>query len=62
MAVKHNLILMLYTYQIEEAYESISKRLLQFLHPNLSAVTLEPCRAIEFALADGQIGIVIQQW
>ena len=62
LAEEHNPEFRLVTDNIEEVYESVSKRFPQFLHPNLSTVTLRPWGAQEFALTDGQIGIVIQQW
>ena len=34
----------------------------EFLHPNLSKVTLRPWGAKEFALMDKQVGIRVQQW
>lgn len=52
----------LVTDKIEEVYEQISAKFPELLHPNLSRVTLRPWGAKEFALRDGQIGIVIQQW
>ncbi|RXK61990.1 hypothetical protein ESA94_02955 [Lacibacter luteus] len=62
LAEEHNPEFRLVTDNIEEVYESVSKRFPEFLHPNLSKVTLRPWGAKEFALTDGQIGIIIQQW
>src|SRR6218665_2671982 len=52
----------LVTHDIEEVYQQISASHPELLHPNLSTVTLRPWGAKEFAILDGQIGIVIQQW
>ncbi len=52
----------LVTNTIEEAYEKISKSHPEFLHPNLSKITLRPWGAKEFAIKDKQVGIIIQQW
>jgi len=52
----------LVTNDIEEVYKKVSSTYPELLHPNLSAVTLRPWGAKEFALMDKQIGIVIQQW
>ncbi|MBS1665484.1 MAG: hypothetical protein JST68_30865 [Bacteroidetes bacterium] len=52
----------LVTENIEEVYERVSSKFPELLHPNLSRVTLRPWGAKEFALVDGQIGIIIQQW
>ena len=50
------------TNDIEEVYKKVESKYPELLHPNLSKVTLRPWGAKEFALTDGQIGIVIQQW
>lgn len=52
----------LVTDNIEEVYEKVITFFPEMLHPNLSKVTLRPWGAKEFALIDGQIGIIIQQW
>jgi hypothetical protein len=52
----------LVTNTIEDAYEKISKSHPEFLHPNLSKITLRPWGAKEFAIKDKQVGIIIQQW
>ena len=62
LAKKDNPEFRLVTENIEEVYESVSKRFPELLHQNLSKVTIRPWGAKEFALMDGQIGIVIQQW
>lgn len=50
------------TGDIEEVYRKVSSQFPEMLHPNLSKVTLRPWGAKEFALLDGQIGIIVQQW
>ena len=62
LALKENPEFRLVTDNIEEVYGKISAKFPELLHPNLSRVTLRPWGAKEFALRDGQIGIVIQQW
>ena len=62
LAKEHNPEFRLVTTNIEEVYEKISSSHPEFLHPNLRNITLRPWGAKEFALADGQLGIVIQQW
>lgn len=52
----------LVTNDIEEVYKKVSSKYPELLHPNLPEITLRPWGAKEFALVDGQIGIVIQQW
>ena len=52
----------LVTPDIEEVYARVSAKFPELLHPNLRVVTLRPWGAKEFALVDGQIGIIIQQW
>jgi hypothetical protein len=52
----------LVTNDIEEVYKKISSAYPELLHPNLNKVTLRPWGAKEFALMDGQIGIIIQEW
>jgi hypothetical protein len=61
-AKKDNPEFRLVTDNIEEVYRSVASRYPELLHPNLSKITLRPWGAQEFALMDGQIGIVIQQW
>jgi hypothetical protein len=62
LAKKDNPEFRLVTENIEEVYQSVSQKFPELLHPNLSKITLRPWGAKEFALMDGQIGIVIQQW
>ena len=61
-AKKFNPLLRLVTDNIDEVYERVRTKFPELLHPNLDKVTLRPWGAKEFALLDGQIGIVIQQW
>lgn len=61
-AEEHNAEFRLVTPDIEEVYERVSTKFPEMLHPNLSKITLRPWGAKEFALVDGQIGIVVQQW
>jgi hypothetical protein len=62
LAKEHNPEFRLVTKNIGEVYEKVAASHPEFLHPNLSKVTLRPWGAKEFALTDKQIGIVIQQW
>lgn len=62
LAKEHNPEFRLVTDDIEEVYKKISSSHPEFLHPNLSKITLRPWGAKEFALRDKQLGIVIQQW
>ncbi|MFT3706001.1 MAG: hypothetical protein QM802_26780 [Agriterribacter sp.] len=52
----------LVTENIEEVFAKVSSTHPELLHPNLNKITLRPWGAKEFALMDGQIGIVVQQW
>src|SRR5690606_4874113 len=52
----------LVTTSIDDVYKKVSSSHPEFLHPNLSKVTLRPWGAKEFALRDNQVCIVIQQW
>lgn len=61
-AKKDNPEFRLVTNDIQEVYDSIAPKFPELLHPNLPRITLRPWGAKEFALVDGQIGIVIQQW
>jgi hypothetical protein len=61
-AEKDNPEFRLETNNIEEVFKKVSEKFPELLHPNLSRITLRPWNAREFALTDGQIGIVIQQW
>ena len=62
LAKKDNPEFRLVTDNIEQVYENVSLKFPEFLHPNLSQITVRPWGAKEFAIMDGQIGIVIQQW
>ena len=61
-AAKDNPEFRLVTDNIAEVYEKVSTKFPELLHPNLSTVTVRPRGAKEFAIMDGQIGIVFQQW
>lgn len=52
----------LVTENIQEVYEKVAATHPQFLHPNLSTITLRPWGAKEFALKDDHVGVVIQEW
>jgi hypothetical protein len=62
LAKEHNPEFRLVTDNIEEVYAKVSATHPHLLHPNLSQITLRPWGAREFALADTQLGIVVQQW
>lgn len=62
LAKEHNPEFRLVTNDIDEVYKKVSSSHPEFLHPNLSKITLRPWGAKEFALTDKQVGIVIQQW
>lgn len=52
----------LVTKDIEAVYKKVSSDFPELLHPNLSKITPRPWGAKEFAMLDGQIGLVIQEW
>ena len=54
--------LRLVTKNIEEVYKKVSSSHPHLLHPNLNKITLRDWGAIEFALKDDQVGIIIQEW
>ncbi len=62
LAKEHSPEFRLVTKNIEEVYEKVAISHPEFLHLNLKVITLRPWGAKEFALMDGQLGIVIQQW
>lgn len=62
LAKEHNPEFRLVTEDIESVYQQIASTYPEFLHPNLSKVTLRPWGAKEFAVMDKQLGVVIQQW
>ncbi len=61
-AEKFTPLFRLVTNSIEDVYEKVASNYPELLHPNLSKIAVRPWGAKEFALLDGQIGIVIQQW
>ena len=62
LAKEHNPEFRLVTNSIDEVYKKVSSSHPDFLHPNLSKVTLRPWGAKEFALRDNQVCIIVQQW
>jgi hypothetical protein len=62
LAKEHNPEFRLVTENIDEVYDKVSSSHPEFLHPNLSKVTLRPWGAKEFALRDHQVCIIIQEW
>ena len=50
------------TKNIEEVYSRVLSGYPELLHPNLNTITLRPWGAKEFALLDGQVGVIIQEW
>lgn len=62
LAAEHHPEFRLVTHDIEAVYRKIAASHPEFLHPNLTVVTLRPWGAKEFAVRDMQLGIVIQQW
>ena len=62
LAQQHNPEFRLVTNSIDEVYKKVSSSHPEFLHPNLSKITLRPWGAKEFAIRDNQLGVVIQQW
>ena len=62
LAKEHQPEFRLVTSNIEEVFNRISVSHPEYLHPNLSKITLRPWGAKEFALRDGQVCLIIQQW
>ncbi len=62
LAEKDNPEFRLVTENIEEVFAKVYSKFPELLHPNLNKITIRPWGAKEFALMDGQIGIIIQQW
>lgn len=62
LAKEHSPEFRLVTKNIEEVYQKVSTSHPEFLHPNLTKITLRPWGAKEFGIMDKQLGIVIQQW
>ena len=52
----------LVTENIEEVHQHIAEKFPEYLHPNLPTITLRPWGAKEFAVKDGQLGIVFQEF
>src|SRR5579883_2261178 len=50
------------TKNIQEAYDTVVSTHPELLHPNLNKITLRPWGAKEFALKDGTVGVIIQEW
>jgi hypothetical protein len=61
-AEKFGPLFRLVTHDIEAVYKKVASDYPELLHQNLRTISLRPWGAKEFALWDGQIGIVIQQW
>jgi hypothetical protein len=62
LAKEHHPEFRLVTDDIEAVYKQVSASHPEFLHPNLSTITLRPWGAKEFALMDTQLGVVVQEW
>lgn len=62
LAKEHQPEFRLVTKEIEKIYDKVSMSHPEFLHPNLKEVTLRPWGAKEFALRDGQVCVIVQQW
>jgi hypothetical protein len=62
LAKEHNPEFRLVTKNIEKVYEKVSVSNPEFLHPNLSKITLRPWGAKEFALRDNQVCVIVQEW
>lgn len=62
LAKEHHPEFRLVTNTVDAVYEKVSASHPDFLHPNLSKVTLRPWGAKEFALRDNQVCIIVQQW
>jgi hypothetical protein len=58
LAKEHNPEITLVTDNIGEVYDKVSSSHPEFLHPNLSKITLRPCGAEEFALMDKQLALL----
>ena len=61
LAKEHDPEFRIVTQNIQEVYDKVTASHPEFLHPNLPKITLRPWGAREFALMDGQIGVVIQE-
>jgi hypothetical protein len=62
LAKEHYPELRLETKNIAEVFAKISVSHPHLLHPNLNKITTRPWGAKEFAIADKQVGIRIQEW
>lgn len=62
LAKEHYPEFRLVTNNIQEVYNKVVASHPDFLHPNLSKVTVRPWGAKEFALRDKQVCIIFQQW
>lgn len=62
LAKEHQPEFRLVTSNIKKVFNSISLSHPEYLHPNLSKITLRPWGTQEFALRDGQVCLIIQQW
>ena len=62
LAKEHQPEFRLVTSDIEEVFNKVSLSHPDYLHPNLDKITLRPWGAKEFALKDGQVCLIIQQW
>ena len=62
LALEHQPEFRLVTGNIEEVFNRISLSHPEYVHPNLSKITLRPWGAKEFALRDEQVCLIIQQW
>ena len=62
LAKKDNPEFRLVTDDIQEVYTKVQTTHPELLHPNLNKITVRPWGAKEFAIMEGQIGIVFQQW
>lgn len=62
LAMEHQPEFRIVSRDIEEIYQKVSSSHPEFLHPNLTTVTLRPWGAKEFALRDHQVCIIFQQW
>tara|TARA_Y100001949_G_C15876476_1_gene281835 strand:- start:376 stop:738 length:363 start_codon:yes stop_codon:yes gene_type:complete len=62
LAKEHQPEFRLVTNDIEKVYQKVRVSHPEYLHPNLSKITLRPWGAGEFALRDHQVCLIIQQW
>lgn len=62
LAAEHYPEFRLVTKNIEEVYQQVAQSHPDLLHPNLKNITMRPWGAKEFAIKDGQVGVIIQEW